>query len=65
MTRRIIDLHDVFSRAFQIFTSRNAILWFIGQDPHLNGARPIDVMALRGAAPIIESLNAIDQGAYA
>ncbi|MDQ6929433.1 MAG: hypothetical protein M3126_02035 [Candidatus Eremiobacteraeota bacterium] len=65
MTSRIIDLHDVFNRAFQIMRPRNAVLWLFGQEPLLNGARPIDVLAVRGVAPVIEALMGIEAGAYA
>ena len=65
MTRRVIDLHDVFNRALQVFSAPTAARWLIGNEPFLDNRRPIDVLALRGAAPLIEALDAIDAGAYA
>jgi len=65
MARRIIDVHDVFNRAFQVLRPRNAVRWLFGQEPLLGGARPIDVLILRGAAPVIEALGGLDAGAYA
>lgn len=65
MTARILDLHAVFSRAFQVFQPRHAMLWLLGSEPFFDGARPLDVLALRGAAPLIAALRGINAGAYA
>ncbi len=65
MTTRILDLHAVLSRAFQVFRPHQVMLWLQGSEPFFDGARPIDVLALRGAAPLISALNGIDAGAYA
>lgn len=65
MRKRIIDLHDVLSRAFQIFSPETVMNWLVGHEPFLNDARPIDVLALRGAAPLIEALDGIESGGYA
>jgi uncharacterized protein (DUF2384 family) len=65
MTRRVIDLHDVFNRALQVFRPEHAVKWFVGSEPFLNGARPIDLLALRGAAPLIEALSGIEAGGIA
>jgi len=65
MSRRILDLHAVLARAFQVFAPDVASQWLVGHEPFLNDARPIDVLAVRGAAPLIEALDAIAAGAYA
>jgi uncharacterized protein (DUF2384 family) len=65
MARRVIDLHDVLNRALQIFNAATAVEWLVGHEPLLDGSRPIDVLALRGVAPLIEALDGIDAGAYA
>lgn len=65
MTRRIIDLHDILNRALQVFQPSTAARWLVGNEPFLDNKRPIDVLALRGAAPVIEALDNIDVGAYA
>ncbi len=65
MTGRILDLHAVLSRAFQVLQPRHAMLWLLGSEPFFNGARPLDVLALRGAAPLIQALQGIDAGAFA
>ena len=65
MTHRILDPHAVLARALQIFAPSVATQWLVGHEPFLNEARPIDVLAVRGAAPLIEALDAIAAGAYA
>ena len=65
MSRRILDLHTVLVHAFQLFPPDVATHWLVGHEPFLNDARPIDVLAVRGAGPLIEALDAIAAGAYA
>jgi uncharacterized protein (DUF2384 family) len=65
MTHRIVDLHDVLSRAFRIFQPKDAVLWLFGSEPFLDGRRPIDVLVVSGAAPLVEALSNIAAGAYA
>jgi len=65
MTTRILDVHAVMARALQIFAPPVATQWLVGHEPFLNEARPIDVLAVRGAAPLIEALDAIAAGAFA
>ncbi len=65
MADRIVDLHDVLTRALRIFQASTATRWLVGNEPFLDNRRPIDVLVLRGAAPVIEALNNIDAGAYA
>ena len=59
---RVIDLHDVLTRALQIFQPRTAMDWLVGSEPFLDHARPIDVLVTRGSAPLIEALRCIDSG---
>jgi hypothetical protein len=65
MGRRIVDLHDVLTRILRVYTREVAALWLLGSEPLLGGARPIDVLALEGAAPVIRAIDGITQGAYA
>jgi len=65
MRRRVLELHDVLSRAHQVFNATLAARWLTGREPLLGNARPIDVLAIRGAAPVIESLEAITAGGFA
>jgi len=65
MSRRIVDLHDIFTRILRIYPCEAAALWLTGSEPLLGGARPIDVLAIEGAAPVIRAIDGIAQGAFA
>jgi uncharacterized protein (DUF2384 family) len=65
MGRRIVDLHDILTRILRVYSREAAALWLGGSEPLLGGARPIDVLALEGAAPVIRAIDGIAQGAYA
>jgi len=65
MSHRILDVHTVLVHALQVFAPEVATQWLVGHEPFLNDARPIDVLAVRGAGPLIEALDAIAAGAYA
>jgi uncharacterized protein (DUF2384 family) len=65
MGRRIVDLHDVLTRILRIYDRHAAAMWLLGSEPLLGGARPIDVLAMEGAAPVIRTIEGIAQGAYA
>jgi uncharacterized protein (DUF2384 family) len=65
MSRRILDVHAVLASALQVFAPQVAMQWLVGHEPFLNDARPIDVLAVRGAAPLIEALDAVAAGNYA
>ena len=62
--RRLIDLDYVFGRLEQLFTPRQAEIWLTSSNAHL-GARPIDVLRLRGVAPVIAAIDAEAEGAFA
>ena len=64
MARRILDVHDVLTRTLRLFARDVAARWLFGSEPLLGGARPIDVLALEGSAPVIRALDGIAQGAY-
>ncbi len=65
MGRRILACYDVLVRALRLFPQDIAAAWLFGSEPLLGGARPIDVLAVRGPAPVIRALEGIEQGAYA
>ena len=65
MGRRIVDLHDVLTRILRVYEREAAELWLTGSEPLLGGARPLDVLALEGAAPVIRALDGIMQGVHA
>jgi uncharacterized protein (DUF2384 family) len=65
MGRRIVDLHDILSRILRVYSREAAAMWLTGSEPLLAGARPIDVLVLEGAAPVIRAIDGIAQGAFA
>lgn len=62
--RKVIDLDYVFGRLEQLFSARQAEIWLTSFNAYL-GARPVDVLRIRGAAPVIEAIDAEAQGAFA
>ena len=65
MGRRIVDLHDILTRILRVYNREAASLWLAGSEPLLGGARPIDVLVIEGAAPVIRAIDGIMQGVYA
>ena len=61
---RLADLDHVLNRLLQVLWPEEASAWLTARNPNLGG-RPVDVLALRGAAPVIEAIDALAQGAYA
>jgi uncharacterized protein (DUF2384 family) len=65
MGRRIVDLHDVLTRILRVYGREAAAMWLVGSEPLLGGARPIDVLVLEGASPVVRAIDGIAAGAYA
>ncbi len=65
MGRRIVDLHAVLTGILRVYGREAAALWLVGSEPLLGGARPIDILVLEGAAPVIRAIDGIAEGAYA
>ena len=65
MGRRISALNEVITRALRQFEPDLATMWLLGSEPLLGGARPLDVLAIEGSAPVIRALEGIAQGAFA
>ncbi len=65
IARRALDLDHVLARALQIMAPETVIDWLEGMEPTFNFARPIDVLALQGSAPLLTILDRIEAGAYA
>lgn len=63
--RRMSDLDHVLDRLLIELYPDQAGPWLTSPNPHLGGARPIDVLRLRGAAPVLEAIDALAQGAFA
>ena len=62
--RKLIDLDYVWGRLLQLYPERQAKTWMSSPNAHL-GARPIDVLRVRGAGPVIDAIDAEEEGAFA
>jgi uncharacterized protein (DUF2384 family) len=62
--RAVLDLDYVWGRLLQLYPQRQAEVWLSSPNAHL-GARPVDVLRLRGAAPVIDAIDAEEEGAFA
>jgi uncharacterized protein (DUF2384 family) len=65
MSARIFDVHEVVCRVHQVFNPVLAARWLVGSEPLLGDARPIDVLGIFGATPVIEALESIAAGGFA
>lgn len=63
--KRVSDLDHVLDRLLLELHPDIAGLWLTGPNPHLGGARPIDVLELRGAAAVLPAIDALAAGAFA
>ncbi len=57
LVMRILDVHDVFTRALHTFTPNTMMMWLVSPEPELFNARPIDVLRFRGSGPLVEALR--------
>ncbi|MDN5797837.1 MAG: helix-turn-helix domain-containing protein [Intrasporangium sp.] len=62
--RELIDLDHVLARATLIWESEVAIDWLFGSNSYLDGARPIDVLRVRGSSEVLDALDAAAAGAF-
>ena len=62
--RRLLDLDYVIARLLQLYPREQAEIWLTSHNAHL-GSRPVDVLRLRGAAPVVAAIDAEAEGAYA
>ena len=61
----VVDLDHVIGRLLLLWEPAIVPLWLEGANPHLTGARPIDVLRLRGSKDVIEAIDAEAEGAFA
>jgi hypothetical protein len=59
------DGHVVVSRLLALMVPGAALLWLGGSNSFFRGARPIDVLAIDGPAPVLDALDAFEQGEFA
>lgn len=62
--RLLVDLDHVVARASIIFEPPAVWNWVTGSNSYLQGARPIDVLQIRGAGDVIRALDAAEQLAF-
>lgn len=62
--RLLLDLDHVLARASLIWPNDVAIEWLSGSNSFLDGARPIDVLKLRGSTEVVDALDAAMAGAF-
>ncbi len=62
--RELIDLDHVLARAVLIWEPQVAIDWLVGANSYLDGARPIDVLRVRGSSEVLDALDAAAAGAF-
>jgi uncharacterized protein (DUF2384 family) len=62
---RLLDLDAVLSHAMLLWEEPVVRVWLDSANPHLDGARPVDVLMTRGSSPVLEALNAEWAGAFA
>lgn len=55
----------VRARAEQVWAAPVAELWLHSANTYLGGARPVDVVELRGPQEVLDALDAITAGAFA
>jgi uncharacterized protein (DUF2384 family) len=63
--RRLLDLDHVLARALLLWEPAVAHDWLESPNAYLNHARPVDVVATRGAGEVLDALDAAFGGAFA
>lgn len=61
----VVDLDHVVARLILVWDSSLVGRWLASPNPHLEGSRPIDVLATRGSSEVIDAIEAEAAGAYA
>lgn len=62
---KLLDLDHVMAFAVQTWNPVIVMDWMTTANGFLEGARPIDVLVLRGSSEVIDALKATLSGAYA
>jgi uncharacterized protein (DUF2384 family) len=65
VTPRADSYDDVLAQVRLVWAPGIAEDWMRSANAFLEGARPIDVLALRGPGEVLEALAAVRSGAYA
>lgn len=65
IAERIVDLEYILDRALRIFYPDEVGPWLTQPEPLLGGSTPLNMLVLRGTAPVIAALTRIAAGAFA
>lgn len=63
--RKLADLDYVLDRLLLEIYPDQVPMWLTSPNAHLGGARPVDVLQLRGAASVLPAVDALAVGAFA
>lgn len=63
--RAVLDLDYVVMRLHQLWLPEVAAIWLESPNAHLGGATPLEVLRRRGAADVVQAIDAEAEGAYA
>lgn len=63
--RKLSDLDYVLDRLLLELYPDDVALWLTSPNAHLGGARPADVLQLRGPAAVLPAIDALAVGAFA
>ena len=65
ISQRALDLDYVIEKALHVLVGRSVVDWLTGHSIAFGGARPVDVLAAEGPAPLIAELSRKASGGYA
>ena len=63
-TKLLVDLDHVVAHGSLIYVREIVNEWLFGHDSYLEGARPIDVLHLRGNTDVLAALDSLEQRAW-
>lgn len=63
--RKLSDLDYVLNRLLLELYPDDVVMWLTSPNAHLGGARPVDVLQLRGPAAVLPAIDALAVGAFA
>jgi uncharacterized protein (DUF2384 family) len=61
----VADLDRVLAQALLLWDADTTVTWIESPNGFLGGARPIDVLAVRGSDEVLDALDAAISGTYA
>jgi uncharacterized protein (DUF2384 family) len=61
----LVDLDHVVARLTLVWDTSLVGQWLLSPNAHLEGSRPIDVLATRGSSEVVDAIEAEAAGAFA